>query len=189
MQRKFLATAIFASSALLPLSAQAGPGYSYVDLAYVSADVDGGPTLDGFGLDGSIGLSNEIHLIAAYQALSKNDWDYDLFLVGPGYNSSLNNALDFVARAGYARTEIGIERGGRNRSDTDSGWFGQAGLRGMVNDQLELNGFLTHVDTSGSTTSLDLGGVYFVTPAIGLTLDASFSDDANVYQGGIRFAF
>jgi hypothetical protein len=59
----------------------------------------------------------------------------------------------------------------------------------MVNGQLELNGFLTHVDTASSTTSLDLGGVYFVTPAIGLTLDASFSDDANVYQGGIRFAF
>jgi hypothetical protein len=97
--------------------------------------------------------------------------------------------LDFVARGGYAQAEVGIERGGRNVSDTDSGWFGQGGLRGMINEQLELNGFLTYVDAGGSTTSVDLGGVYFLTPAIGITLDASFSDDANVYRGGIRFAF
>ena len=189
MQSKTLGTALIISAACLPFIAEARPGYTYLDLSYVSADLDNGPTVDGFGIDGSIRISNEIHLVADYQSLSKNDVDLDLVLIGPGYNLWLSDALDFVARAGYAQAEVGIERGGRNVSDTESGWFGQGGLRGMINAQLELNGFLTYVDAGGSTTSVDLGGVYFLTPAIGITLDGSFSDDANVYRGGIRFAF
>jgi len=189
MQKRTLASTILAITALLPLAANAAPSYTYLDLSYVSADLEDGPTIDGFGIDGSLRLSNELHFVVDYQSLSKNDVDLDLILVGPGYNQSLSDTVDLVVRAGWARAELGVERNGRNSSNTDNGLFGQAGLRGMVSEQLELNGFLTYIDAGDSTASVDLGGVYFLTPAIGVTLDASFSDDANVYRGGVRFAF
>jgi magnesium-transporting ATPase (P-type) len=82
MQKKTLGTALILSAVSLPFIAEARPGYTYLDLSYVSADLDNGPTVDGFGIDGSIRISNEIHLVADYQSLSKNDVDLDLVLIG-----------------------------------------------------------------------------------------------------------
>lgn len=183
--KPLFATALSAGL-LLPVLATASPNYNYVDVNYVSADLDGGPTPDGFGINGSLRLSNELHLVAGYEALSESRADADLMTVGLGYHQLLTSSTDFVARAGFARAKVDVSGLG---SDSDNGWFGQVGIRSMVTETLELNGFITHTETGGSNTSADLAAVYYVAPNIGINLGLSFSDDANVYRGGVRFSF
>jgi len=187
MQKPLLIrAALLAAAIMLSSGTLAQPNYTYLDLSYVSADLDGGPTIDGFGVDGSFRLSNELHLVGGYERLTGSNLTVDLYRLGLGYHQSLAQSTDFVARGGFARTKVDASRFG---SDSENGWFAQAGVRSMLTDALELNGFLTHTDAGGSRTSADLGGVYYVTPIIGITLGASFSDDENIYEGGIRFAF
>ncbi|MBX3705608.1 MAG: hypothetical protein KF911_03160 [Pseudomonadales bacterium] len=187
MRKQLLIGGLAGAAALVPFTATAAsPGYTYVDLAYVSADIDDGPTLDGWGLDGSFRISNELHIVGSYTEVTKGRFEVDLSRLGLGYNQSLTGNTDFVARAGWARADVEVRPFG---SDSDNGWFAEVGVRSMVTEALELNGFLTHTDAGGSDTAASIGGVYSLTPMIGVTLDASFSDDAKIYQGGIRFAF
>jgi hypothetical protein len=186
--RKPLTTSavLLATVTVLSSTALAQPNYTYVDLSYVRADLDRGPTVDGFGVDGSLRVSNELHLVGGYERLTGSNLTVDLYRVGLGYQQALVQGTDFVARGGLARTKIDANRFG---SDSDNGWFAQAGVRSALTDSLELNAFLTHSDAGGSRTSIDVGGVYYVTSIVGITLGASFSDDENIYKGGIRFAF
>jgi hypothetical protein len=183
---KPLLTAALGAGLLLPALASASPNYSYLDVNYVSADLDNGPTVDGFGINGSLRLSNELHLVASYDVLSEGRVDADFMTVGLGYNQLLVSSTDFVARAGFARAKVDVSGFG---SDSDNGLFGQAGIRSMVTEEVELNAFITHTEVGGSNTSADLGAVYYVAPNIGINLGLSFSDDANVYRGGVRFSF
>jgi hypothetical protein len=183
---KFAATTTLAAAiALAPALATADVRYTYFDVNYVSADLDNGPTIDGLGLAGSLRLTDDLHLVASYDMLSKGRLDVDTMTLGLGFNYGLTNVTDFVARAGWARVEVDIGP----FDDSENGWFAQAGIRSMVTNELELNGFINYFDVGGSDTALELGAVYYLTPMIGIGVAVAISDDATVYQGGLRFAF
>jgi hypothetical protein len=179
------AIALIACSPMAVLAA--GPTYNYIDAAYLSVDVDNGPTLDGFGVAGSFALTESFHIVASYSELSKNPLDLTGSSVALGWNHSLNDITDVVVRAGweYARVQLF-----NWASESDNGWSLEAGLRSMLTPQFELNGFISHVDIfGGDEQALSVGGVYYFTPSIGLGAGVTLSDDATGWNVGFRFAF
>jgi hypothetical protein len=179
------AIAVIACSPMAALAA--GPTYNYLDASYLSVDVDNGPTLDGFGVGGSFALTENFHVLAKYGEVSKSPWTLTSSGVAIGWNHSLNNITDFVARAGWEHGRVKLSGFG---SESDNGWSVEAGVRSMLTPQFELNGFISHIDIfDGDDQALSVGGVYYFTPAVGLGAGVSFSDDATGWQVGVRFAF
>lgn len=179
------AIAVIACSPMAALAA--GPTYNYVDVGYLSVDVDDGPTLDGFGVAGSFALTESFHVVAGYSDASDSPWNVNSGGVALGWNYSLNNITDFVARAGWEYGRLKLSGFG---SESDNGWSVEAGVRSMLSPRFELSGFISHVDIfDGDEQILSVSGVYYVTPTIGLGAGVSLSDDATGWDVGIRFAF
>jgi hypothetical protein len=179
------AIALIACSPMAALAA--GPTYNYIDAAYLSVDVDNGPTLDGFGIAGSFALTESFHVVAGYAELSKSPFTVSDGSLALGWNHSLNDITDFVARAGWEYGRVKLSGFG---SDDDNGWSVEVGLRSMLTPQFELNGFISHVDIfDGDDQIVSVGGVYYFTPSIGLGAGVSLSDDATGWNVGVRFAF
>jgi hypothetical protein len=179
------AIAVIACSPMAALAAS--PTYNYLDAAYLSVDVDDGPTLDGFGVDGSFALTERFHVVASYGEISKSPWTLSSGSVALGWNHSLNDITDFVARAGW---EYGRVKYSGFGSDDDNGWSVEVGVRSMLTPQFELNGFVSHVDIfDGDDQAVSVGGVFYFTPSIGLGAGVTLSDDATGWNVGVRFAF
>lgn len=186
--RKNAIRAAIAVIACSPMAALAtGPTYNYLDAAYLSVDVDNGPTLDGFGVGGSFALTENFHVVADYSEVSDSPWTITSSGVALGWNHSLNNITDFVARAGWENGRVKVSGFG---SESDNGWSVEAGLRSMLSPQFELNGFISHIDIfDGDEQALSVGGVYYFTPSVGLGAGVTLSDDATGWNVGVRFTF
>ena len=91
--------------AAAPLAALAEDmSYSNVDLAYVETDIDGvGPSLDGFGLRGSVGFAQNWFAFGEYSAQSVSGVDLDTYTVGLGGHYGLADNLDLIAIHQYFR--------------------------------------------------------------------------------------
>jgi hypothetical protein len=179
------AVALIACSPMAALAA--GPTYNYIDVGYLSVNVDDGPTLDGFGATGSFALTESFHVVAGYSEVSDSPWTVNSGGVALGWNYSLNDITDFVARAGWEYGRVKLSGFG---SDDDNGWSVEAGVRSMLSPQFELNGFISHVDIfDGDEQALSVGGVYYFTPSIGVGASVTLSDDATGWDVGIRFTF
>jgi hypothetical protein len=179
------AVALIACSPMAAIAA--GPTYNYLDARYLSVDVDNGPTLDGFGVGGSFALTESFHVVGEYSDVSDGPLTLERGRVAFGWNHSLNDITDFVARAGWEYGRVKLSGFG---SESDNGWSVEAGVRSMLSSQFELNGFISHVDLfDGDEQFLNVGGMYYVTPSIGLGAGVSLSDDSTGWDVGVRFAF
>lgn len=191
--RKALSVAI--AAALLTAAGTAaanessgGPSYNYAELGYLNLDVDGGGSLDGFRVGGSIAISPQFHILADYMQVSDNPVTLDGTTLAAGFNMPLGQgATDFVARVGWVRA--GAEIDIINFDESDDGWMAQAGLRSMVSPQLELNAFVTHTDVAGSDTAFSVGAVYSFSKAFGVFGNAEFADGGTLASVGVRFSF
>jgi len=85
--------------AATPLLAQAeGMSYSYLDLGYVETDIDGvGPTADGFGLRGSVGVAKNFFVFADYSDQEVANIDVEQIAAGLGGRYGLSDNLDLGA--------------------------------------------------------------------------------------------
>lgn len=163
-----------------------GPTYTYAELGYVNLDVDGGGSLDGFRLGGSIALNPQFHILADYLRVSDDPLTLDGTVLAAGFNMPLGGgATDFVARVGWVRA--GAEIFGFDESD--DGWMVQGGVRSMVSPELELNAFITHTDVAGSDTAFSIGAVYRFANAFGVFGNAEFADGSTLASAGVRLSF
>jgi len=87
---------------LLALSASAsaeGFNYSFVSAGYGTTDFDGIGDGDGFTLRGSYAFNNDIHGFAGYESAGLDfGIDATRWNAGFGYNTSMSDKLDLVAR-------------------------------------------------------------------------------------------
>lgn len=174
--------------ALAPLAALAEDmSYSYVDLGYVSTDIDGAPSADGFGLRGSVGFAENFFVFGEYSNQTLDGADIDQFAVGFGGHYGLTDAMDLVGRIGYVDAEVSA--GGFSVSV--DGYLVSAGLRGRVGDAFELEGRADYTDlgNNGDDTALVIAGRYFFTDQFALGAEFSTSDDADAYLVGVRWSF
>jgi hypothetical protein len=180
-----------------PALAQApksGLSYSYAELGYVNTEIDDA-NLDGDGLviKGSWGFTNRFHAFASYADLGFDfGVDSSQFEIGAGINQPLTPKIDLVATVSYLSAEVTANVPGfRNLSVDDDGFGVGVGLRGLVTDQVELNGRIDYVDfdNAGDDTSFTVGGRYSFTSQWSAGADINFNDDGTTWIVGGRFTF
>ena len=166
--------------------AAAEPRYTFGEISYIHADYDNiDESGDGLGFGGSLAIHRNVHLLADYKDISLDgDNDASALSIGAGINYPLRSGLDVVGRLSYISAEI--DRWG---DDSEDGYGLEAGLRMMINPQLELNGAIRYVDVFDDNTSLVLGGLYDVIPNLALGGELEFSDDYSALFLKARYYF
>lgn len=190
---RLLAVAI----ALSPLAAGAQTSgspisYSFADLAYITTDVDGiDKDFDGWLLRGSFEPVENFFVYGRYSdqsvSIQGTDFDGQAWALGAGYALPLNERLDLYGKVGYVSTEASA---GPIDADDDGYELG-VGLRARPLDPLELEGSVTYVDLSdsGDDTAFGIGARWYIAEQFALGLEGEFSDDAETYGIGFRWAF
>ena len=189
MHKGFIWGAVAALGLSAPAFAEEGFSYSYLDLGYVTTSVDDSDIeTDGFGLFGSLELTDQLHLLAGF---STEDLDLGIdansYRLGAGLNFPLSNRLDIETHLLYVRSELDTGFG----TFKDDGAQIGLGLRGRVSDQLELTGSADYVSFDGDDgdESLTFGARYFVTPKFALGGDLTLFDDGHTFFLGGRLNF
>lgn len=189
--RKAITAAALATLALTPPAfAQDGLSYNFLELGYSNSeiedfDVDG----DGFGVRGSYGFTDHVHVFASYL---DEEYDFDIgvsqFEVGAGFHTGLTEKLDFVGTLSFLNLSVDVPGLG---SADDSGLALGVGLRGRVSEAFELRGEVKYaeLDDAGNDTTFGVGGRYYFTPMFALGADIGVNDDGTSWTLGGRFDF
>jgi len=132
MQRRIL-SGLAALAAALPLASHAETmNYSYAELGYVDAELDGGGFHvdgDGFALRGSLAVHPNYFVFANYQDLGFDGGvDTSLLEVGGGGHWPLNDKVDIIGKVGITKAEIDARR----FDAYDDGLLLGARIRGIV---------------------------------------------------------
>lgn len=175
--------------ALAPLAALAEDmSYSFVDPVYVETDIDGvGPSLDGFGLRGSVGFAQNWFAFGEYSAQSVSGVDLDTYTVGLGGHYGLADNLDLVGGIGWTKAELSA---GPIDVD-DDGYLIDAGLRGRVGQAVELEGGARYTDFSdgGDATGLFVRGRFHFNRTWALGAEYQDGDDSSSLLAFVRASF
>jgi hypothetical protein len=182
---------ILAAVLLAGAAAAAELDYNYGELRYIDTELDAGPfdaDGDGFEIGGSLELARSVHIFGSYRTLDFGSGvDVSAFEVGGGYSVPMNNGGDLVGRLSYIDGEI--DAGPGNLDDSGFGFSG--GFRNMFHPQIEGRAFVNYVDLdeSGSETSFELAGDYFVNDEIAVGASLELGDDVTTWTLGARWYF
>jgi len=198
MKRSLIALGLLAA---LPFAASASDlSYNYVEGGYTRIN-GAGAEIDGAALNGSIALGSRFHVFGGYEATDikatgvvlgtgetfRTNVDLDRWNLGFGYNHSLSQSTDLVARVGHARSDF------EGLSHTFKSYFTEVGARSQLMPNLEGYLYAGYEKTEGTGQSGDyygrLGGQYNFNPSWGLVADAKFGSGAEQYFFGPRFSF
>lgn len=176
---------ILAAALAAPLAASAADdlSYSYIEGGYYRADVDGFDHEDGYGLRGSAALGENFHLFAGWDNLDYDGFDIGQQRIGVGYNTAINDKVDFVGRVSYERIDI------EDFDDAD-GYGAEVGVRASFSPHFEGGAGVryTNVEHNGDT-SLVLNAQYKFNPTWGIVAEAQINNDANAVFVGPRISF
>jgi Ax21 family sulfation-dependent quorum factor len=203
MKRSLIALGLLAA---LPFAASASDlSYNYVEGGYTR--INGlGTKVDGAAINGSIALGSRFHVFGGYETIefpgqnvsigngttvNTFDVDADNWNLGFGYNHSLSQSTDLVARLGYRDWDFDNPFGGSGHSFKS--YFTEVGARSQLMPNLEGYLYAGYEKTEGSGQSGDyygrLGGQYNFNKSWGLVADAKFGSGAEQYFFGPRFSF
>jgi Ax21 family sulfation-dependent quorum factor len=185
--------------------------YSYVQGGYARTHIDNLGNGDGFGVDGSVAVSGNIHIFGGYtmQSASEDGIDVDLnsTRLGVGFNTPINERADFIARAAYERADVDVDVPGFGSFDGNAdGYSLEAGFRGQLSVDGDIEGWVLggyskldnaevediELDTAGSDDDEFYGraGMLFkFNPTWGVVAEGRFAQDANQVLVGIRASF
>jgi hypothetical protein len=179
----------------------AGPelSYTFIDAGYLAVKPDDS-NLDfkGFTMSGQALISEQLFVFGGYSRTESDSFSYagsTASFINSGLSAGLGVRLPLEPRldleAGAAFEWAKVEGSGALSGDnTDTGYSLRAGLRGLLTDQLELNGGVGYSkirDTS--ETSWIAGLVYSLTPAWGLQGGYTANRDAKAWTAGARVNF
>jgi hypothetical protein len=197
MRSKLLSAVVAASLGLASAANADDVSYSYADLAYITTDIDGvDEDLDGFGLRGSIEITDQVFLFGTYTDQSADSGganvDYTTYTLGGGYAWSLSDSTDLYGRLGYTNAEVQVSVPGLGGfSADDDGFLLGMGLRGRVSPQFELEGAVNYWDYSegGDDTSLGAAARWFFTDQFSAFAEGEFGNDVSTFGIGMRWNF
>jgi Ax21 family sulfation-dependent quorum factor len=173
---------ILAAALATPISAVASElSYNYVEVNYLRVDPDGFDSEDGFGLRGSAAINPNFHVFGGYESIDFSGFDIDRYRLGLGYNTPINDTVDFIGRVAWERVDIG--------SFDDDGFSAELGVRAALGPNFEGGAALRYVDFDDSTTSIVINGQYKFSQAWGVNAEVDFSDDGNTFLIGPRLSF
>jgi Ax21 family sulfation-dependent quorum factor len=201
---------LLALALLLPVAAAAqipaSPSYNYAEIGYTRFSTD--PRIDGYTFNGSFALGDRFHLFGGFsdldarRRLREEDGvvdtirpDVGLWNLGLGYQHSLSDTMDLVARAAYQRVRLSNvgPLGG-----SDDSWSAEVGVRSMFSPRIEGYAFAGWQGVGFDGLDIDewsgdfygrLGGLWYFTPRWGLNLDLKFADGNRQWFVGPRLNF
>jgi len=184
--------------------------YNYVQVEYVSVEIDNGPDGDGFGIAGSAEVGSQVHVLASYgktdldscgrcegviqggalfptpQALPLGGYlvDVTTWSAGVGYHTDIARKASFFGEVGYVDVELDSNIG----DVSDDGFSAAIGIRGLVASKIELVGGISYVDLSdaGDDTAFSAGIRFNVTNTVSLGAEYTTSDDSDAVRVGVR---
>lgn len=152
-------------------------GYANVSGEVGNVDFDG----DGFGLNGSLAVSENVFLTAGYANTdvdfdnSSADAEFDSYNVGVGAHMPLQDNLDLVGTLSWVKVDV-------EDAGNDDGVQVGVGLRGMATEQIEwgVGVDYTNIDDDGDF-GFNVSGRYHFTPAFSAGLALNTDDNADVF--------
>lgn len=173
----------------IPFAAAASPPHSFVEGSYRNLDGD----LDGLGARASFAVAPRLHVLGEFSHVSDSPFRAEQGTLALGFHHGFTPNTDLVLRGGWTqvrdRTDIDLGDSFELGSLRDDGFAAQAGVRSMLTDAIELNGFVKHEEVFGGDTRAAVGGVFGFTPALGVTGNVEFGDDDTLYEVGLRWSF
>ncbi|BDX05850.1 outer membrane beta-barrel protein [Planctobacterium marinum] len=166
------------------------PDWNLVELSYVKAEIDDTDfEPDGFALSGSALITENIFLLADYNALSEDvfgvDIDLDTISAGVGYRYGISATTDFFATLSYEY----VDASALGESESDNGYGITVGARSMLTDAFELGGSIAYIDVEEDDTTFTIDGRYYFTDNFAAGLSYGVADDADFYSVSLRYAF
>jgi Ax21 family sulfation-dependent quorum factor len=194
MKRSLLALVLLAA---LPFAAAADQmSYSYAEAGWMKTDTGG--DADGWAVNGSWAFHPNFHVFGGYTDQNVDEVfgaDFDQWQLGVGYNTALNQNVDFVSRVAYRKASFGY-------SDTflaifphsessASGYTIEAGVRAAPNAMLEAEVAAGYgdLDYNNGEFYLKLGGQLKFGAGWGLVGDVKFVSGDTQYFLGPRMSW
>jgi hypothetical protein len=166
--------------------------YDYVEAVWIRSDVDGiADEFEGFGLGGSVALTDDFYLRAAASRLDVDVGGFDADTLDLsallGFRYGLDDGFDAIVEAGAGRTEIDVS-GVPGSPDAETGFLASSGLRYRANYTWEFEGTLDFAQFNGDG---EFGGSVAVRAHISnnASIVASWGtiDDADTLALGVRW--
>jgi hypothetical protein len=205
MKKVIIALAALAASS----AAVAGPSWTFVDGAYIqqsSAESLGVKSSDGYEFSGSFGFLETWHVNGLFGNdttkfnTAQADTELDYWRIGAGAHPAITDNTDFVAEIGYTQWDV---------KDADPSVEPNAvdlvvGVRSMITDQFELNGYVTtqvgSTDFGGDDDYTNfvpsVGGQYFFTDNFSVNMSYEWGSTQNLVleskdsaSFGVRWSF
>ena len=181
MKKGIIAAAV-AAAALSPLAASAEDvSYSYVEVKYVDIEVEAGAanaSEAGFGLAGSYAINDMFHIGLDYSSVD----GLDQTTLGFGYHTEIGDAASFYADLNWENVDAGA-------FGDDDGYSVMLGVRGMVADSFELEGYLGQIDIIDSETVFGIEGRYFFNDQMAVGLGYEMTEFGGADVDTLELAF
>lgn len=151
----------------------ASPDYRYIEGGLFRIDPDRGSSDNGYFFGGSYGTKR-----AQFFAEYGDPGDPEIWTVGAGWHGLLGSKADLVAQAAFVD------------ADFDDGLRTQVGVRWMIRERLEINGFFVHSDLDlFDTTGVSVGGIWDFARRLGVGGTYESGDDVDTLRAFVRFNF
>jgi len=197
-----------AAAAMLPAVALAeqGPRYTYLGLSYEWTDVkyavrEQDQSHDGFKIEGSVALSNWLHLFGEYSdgdfsqsvetevepgefVTTRHDLDFSGYQVGLGVSYPLNGTVDIVGRAAYVYAELD--------NIDDDGFMVEGLIRAMISERAEIEVGYRYTELRDSdidNRDLSVALTYNITDMFAVRARGIIFDNDTGIELGVRVYF
>jgi opacity protein-like surface antigen len=174
----------------------ASPDWDFVELGYVSADIDGVSEVSpaGFNIGASKLLGENIFIVGSFSRLSDNyegvDLDLDQSSLGVGYRYAMTENTDLYTVLSYEYIKVKASDDGFSVSDDDNGTGLTAGIRSRLSSNLEVDASLAVIFSgSDNETTFGVGINYYFTDNFAAGLGYTRSDDLETIGASLRYAF
>ena len=140
--KKLGAIALFSSLSVATHAANFN--YNYGQIGFETGDVEG------LALTGSFDINKDMFILGRFfdgeDDESAVDIDYSEYSIGAGYHMPINQKTDAVFTLSFHNAEVDVPAFGpfASFSDDDNGILVSAGVRHMINPQVELAGNIFH---------------------------------------------
>lgn len=163
--------------------------YNFIQLNYQETEFDrAGSSLGGYHAHVSLESNRNIRVMARWgdstgtvQGLDARRQDLE---VGIGFHDSVNRQLDATFDVKFLRSESEA----LGQRSTDVGYGLEGGLRGFVNDYLELRGSLEFRDLVDTEVGARAGAMVHFTRNIGAAVGYTLFSEQQSLHVGLRFS-
>jgi len=159
------------------------PSFDNIEVGYLKFDSESLGKSEGFKISGSKLISENFYIAGDYTDTSRRGFSIELTTIGLGYKFDFSESSSFFTELDFARWDTDFGFG-------ENGYELTAGIRSMLNDQLEVKFAVEYLDIDNNDeTWLVLGGAYNLSNNFSLYADYKYDSRFNRYGAGLRYNF